>query len=1103
MVKAAQAAAAGAANGGNTEIGKVVKVTGATAAKGGDATSVNGIASGIKGIVTAAEKAGKEGKLESEEVAGAGEANADAGKLFAKKKANDGGGDAAAAEKAGKEGKLESEEVAGAGDGNEDAGKLFAKKKNDAANGGGDAAAAEKAAAAVSAVSGKQILKAIVDAAEKAGAGVEDVKDAKNPIDAAIGSTGKNKNAAAFDKMKKNDQIAAAIVLRGMAKDGEFALKNNANNAEKGLKSTVESAVNNTVSGWLEEMVKAAQTAATAASGGKEDMIGKVVKVNAAAAKGGEEKSVNGIAGGIKGIVEAAEKAGEEGKLKSEAAGEANADAGKLFATKKKADEADGGGAGDAEKAAAAVSAVSGKQILKAIVDAAGKAGEKKGVDDVKDAKNPIDAAIGSTKDNKTAAAFNKMKKNDQIAAAIVLRGMAKDGEFALKNAEHANAEKGLKSTVESAVNKTVSGWLEEMVKAATEAATAASGGNTEMIGKVVKVNAAAAKGGEEKSVNGIASGIKGIVEAAEKAGEEGKLESEAAGEANADAGKLFAKKNDAANGGGGAADTEKAAAAVSAVSGKQILKAIVDAAGKEEKKGVADVKDATNPIDAAIGSTGENKNAAAFDKDGMKKNDQIAAAIVLRGMAKDGEFALKNADADKAEKGLKSTVESAVNKTVSGWLEEMVKAAQTAAGAANGDNTEIGKVVKVTGGAAAAKGGEEKSVNGIAGGIKGIVAAAEKAGEEGKLESEAAAGAGEDNAEAGKLFATKKKADEADGGGAADAEKAAAAVSAVSGKQILKAIVDAAGKAGEKKGVDDVKEATNPIDAAIGSTKDNKTAAAFSQMKKNDQIAAAIVLRGMAKDGEFALKNDDADNAEKGLKSTVESAVNKTVSGWLEEMAKAATEAATAASGGKEEMIGKVVKVNAAAAKGGDATSVNGIASGIKGIVEAAEKAGEEGKLKSEAAAAGEANADAGKLFAKKNDDGDNGGGGAADAEKAAAAVSAVSGKQILKAIVDAAKGEEKKGVADVKDATNPIDAAIGSTGENKNAAAAFDKDGMKKNDQIAAAIVLRGMAKDGEFALKNDAADKAKAGLKSTVESAVNKTLCRGMVRRDGKSC
>ncbi len=214
--------------------------------------------------------------------------------------------------------------------------------------------------------------------------------------------------------------------------------------------------------------------------------------------------------------------------------------------------------------------------------------------------------------------------------------------------------------------------------------------------------------------------------------------------------------------------------------------------------------------------------------------------------------------------------------------------------------------------------------------------------------------------------------------------------------------------------------------------------------------------------------------------------------------MVKAATEAATAASGGTG-VIGKVVKVNAAAAKGGEEKSVNGIASGIKGIVEAAEKAGEEGKLESEAAA-GEANADAGKLFAKKKDDGDNGGGGAADAEKAAAAVSAVSGKQILKAIVDAAKGDgEKKGVEDVKDATNPIAAAIGSTGGDK-AAAAFSQ--MKKNDQIAAAIVLRGMAKDGEFALKNNA-HAAKAGLKSTVESAVNKTLCRGMVRRDGKSC
>ncbi|PRR49131.1 hypothetical protein CV671_05750 [Borreliella burgdorferi] len=201
-----------------------------------------------------------------------------------------------------------------------------------------------------------------------------------------------------------------------------------------------------------------------------------------------------------------------------------------------------------------------------------------------------------------------------------------------------------------------------------------------------------------------------------------------------------------------------------------------------------------------------------------------------------------------------------------------MVRAATEAATAASGGTGDmIGKVVKVTD-TAAAKGGEEKSVNGIAGGIKGIVEAAEKAGEEGKLESEAAGAAGAANEDAGKLFAAKNANAANGGGGAGDAEKAAAAVSAVSGKQILKAIVDAAGKE-EKKGAK-AEEAKNPIAAAIGST--GEKAAAVGPMKTNDQSAAAIVLRGMAKDGEFALKNDA--DAEKGLKSTVESAVNKTV---------------------------------------------------------------------------------------------------------------------------------------------------------------------------------------------------------------------------------
>ncbi|WP_210377707.1 variable large family protein, partial [Borreliella garinii] len=68
----------------------------------------------------------------------------------------------------------------------------------------------------------------------------------------------------------------------------------------------------------------------------------------------------------------------------------------------------------------------------------------------------------------------------------------------------------------------------------------------------------------------------------------------------------------------------------------EQILKAIVDAAKDGDKTGVADVKDATNPIEAAIGSTGAGGNAEAFAT--MTKDDQIAAAMVLRGMAKDGQ---------------------------------------------------------------------------------------------------------------------------------------------------------------------------------------------------------------------------------------------------------------------------------------------------------------------------------------------------------------------------------------------------------------------------------------------------------------------------------
>ncbi|WP_233190014.1 variable large family protein, partial [Borreliella burgdorferi] len=652
-----------------------------------------------------------------------------------------------------------------------------------------------------------------------------------------------------------------------------------------------------TVSGWIKEMAEAAKKAAEAAKDGGNDLIGKVVKKDAAGAgKTADAGSVNGIADGIKGIVEAAKKSGVDGLKDVQAVSEENnKDAGKLFTGKN--NDGDAGAAKEAEKAAAAVSGVSGEQILKAIVDAAGGGGEKKAGKKAEEADNPIDAAIGTTKDD--AAAFGKMTKDDQIAAAIVLRGMAKDGQFVLKEDGDGKGKGTVKSAAENAVG-TVSGWIKEMAEAAKKAAEATKDGGSDLIGKVVKKEEAGGKTADTKSVNGIADGIKGIVEAAKKSGVDGLKDVQAVseGEKNKDAGKLFTGKNDAT---GAAADAEKAAAAVSGVSGEQILKAIVEAAGDGGEKTGKKAEDAENPIDAAIGT--KDEDAKAFGKGKMTKDDQIAAAIVLRGMAKDGQFVLDDDSAGKGKGTVKSAAENAVG-TVSGWIKEMAEAAKKAAEAAkDGGSDLIGKVVKKD--AADGKTADAGSVNGIADGIKGIVEAAKKSGVDG-LKDVQAVKEEEKNKDAGKLFTGKNNAGGA--GEAKEAEKAAAAVSGISGEQILKAIVEAAGDGGEKKTGVKAADAENPIDAAIGTTNDAAKAFGKGKMTKDDQIAAAIVLRGMAKDGQFVL-DDDAEGKGKGtVKSAAENAVG-TVSGWIKEMAEAAKKAAEAAKDGGNDLIGKVVK--------------------------------------------------------------------------------------------------------------------------------------------------------------------------------------------------
>ncbi|WP_421114467.1 variable large family protein (plasmid) [Borreliella americana] len=987
----------------------------------GDAGSVKAIAGGMKGIVDAAKKAGEKSSGGGESIgnvadAGNNGAKGDAGSV----KAIAGGmkGIVDAAKKAGVELKVD----AGAGDGNENAGKLFNVGGHDGAND----EAIGKAADAVSKVSGKQILHAIVTSGGGNGA---KASKATNPIDAAIGGADDDNNAFG-DNMQKNDAIAAALVLRGMAKGGKFALAGAAN-GQKSLKNAVESAVTGT-SGWLKEMIDAAKKAGEKNGGGGES-IGNVADANNNGAQG-NAGSVKAIAGGMKGIVDAAKKAGVELKVD---AGGGNENAGKLFNV---------GGRGNANdaaigKAADAVSKVSGKQILHAIVTSGDGNGARASA-----ATNPIDAAIGAADDDADGAfTGNNMKKNDAIAAALVLRGMAKDGKFALANG--ANGQKSLKNAVESAVTGT-SGWLKEMIDAAKKAGEK-NGGGGESIGNVAAANNNGAQG-NAGSVKAIAGGMKGIVDAAKKAGVELKVDGDAGGGGaeNADAGKLF---NAGGNNGADDAAIGKAADAVSKVSGKQILHAIVTSGDGDGAK----ASEATNPIDAAIGAADDDDNAFG---DNMQKNDAIAAALVLRGMAKDGKFAL--AIGANGQKSLKNAVESAVTGT-SGWLKEMIDAAKKA-GEKSGDAGEsIGNVA--TAGNNGAQGNAD-SVKAIAGGMKGIVDAAKKAGVELKVDGDGGAG----NADAGKLF----NAGGRNGAGADDAAigKAADAVSKVSGKQILHAIVTSGDGGGAKASA-----ATNPIDAAIGAD-DNDAAGAFTgNMQKNDAIAAALVLRGMAKDGKFALAAGAA-NGQKSLKNAVESAVTGT-SGWLKEMIDAAKKAGEK-SGGGGESIGNVATAGNNGAKG-DADSVKAIAGGMKGIVDAAKKAGVE--LKVDAGGGAEnADADAGKLFNMGGNDNAND----AAIGKAADAVSKVSGKQILHAIVTSGDGGNG---AKASEATNPIDAAIGAA-DDDNANGAFGVDNMKKNDAIAAALVLRGMAKGGKFAL--DGAANGQKSLKNAVESAVTGT-------------
>lgn len=261
------------------------------------------------------------------------------------------------------------------------------------------------------------------------------------------------------------------------------------------------------INDMIGKMINAANTIVETVAETATEAMGEVVEVKSSGnvATKADVKSVVEIAKGIKKIVEAAgiadELKAEADKATKSSIDSNNKEAGKMFSGKQgdrggnvfasdvPPDEI-GGGANpeDIKKAAEAVKNASGEQILGAIVAAAKtvESGEAPEGNNANKAKNPIEAAIGGD-DNSDATAFTgNMEKDNQIAAAIVLRGMAKNGKFAVKMGREPSGDgDAIRALVKKAANKTIDALSKLVLKAINESLT--------KIAKTIKANEEAA----------------------------------------------------------------------------------------------------------------------------------------------------------------------------------------------------------------------------------------------------------------------------------------------------------------------------------------------------------------------------------------------------------------------------------------------------------------------------------------------------------------------------------------------------------------------------------------------------------------------------------
>ncbi|AFI31892.1 Vlp protein, delta subfamily (plasmid) [Borrelia crocidurae str. Achema] len=194
---------------------------------------------------------------------------------------------------------------------------------------------------------------------------------------------------------------------------------------------------------------------------------------------------------------------------------------------------------------------------------------------------------------------------------------------------------------------------------------------------------------------------------------------------------------------------------------------------------------------------------------------------------------------------------------------------------------------------------------------------------------------------------------------------------------------------------------------------------------------------------------------------------------GKINKIEEGAKEAAKGAAG--DDVIGGATKDGGQDPAPADSESVKALVKGIKEIVGVVLG---ENEGNAEASKTGENDKkDIGKLFEKKESGTD------AEAAKASASIGAVSGADVLQAIAKSSEtADNNKNIEEAKDAAGI--AAAKKEDDKKEI-----KEGAKKDAVIAGGIALRGMAKGGKFAAKNE--EKSANAVNGVVASAVNKVL------------